>query len=130
MSPLRLVILTVAAAALAAPALGTAAAKSEPAPARVLVRGTEFDLTLSKQKVKPGRVILQFLNDGEDSHDLRIQREGDQELGLGEVLPEEYESLDVRLRKRSTYVLWCSLADHRAAGMEATLRTKAKRRRR
>ena len=99
------------------------------------VRGSEFDLLLSKQKLTPGRVIVQFLNSGEDDHDLRLQRldsAGAQigpELGAGEVEPGAYENIDARLRKRSTYVLWCSLGDHRQRGMEALLRTRRHRRR-
>jgi plastocyanin len=104
---------------------------ADPVPDRVQVRGSEFDLILSKTKVKPGTVIVQFVNAGEDSHDLRLQRLGpygpnDQvgpELGAGEVAPGDYENIDAHLRKGSTYVLWCSLSDHRQRGMEATLRT-------
>lgn len=108
---------------------GQVAAKpAEPALDRVLVRGTEFELVLSKAKVRPGRVIVQFLNDGEDPHDLRLQRRGDtSELGVGEIGPGEVASLDTRLRRRSTYALWCSLDGHREAGMEATLRTRKRR---
>jgi hypothetical protein len=97
------------------------------------VRGTEFDLTLSKPMLRPGRAIVQFLNDGEDPHDLRLQRLGatgdpeGPELGIGVVGPGEYANLEASLRKRSTYVMWCSLSDHRERGMEATLRTKKKR---
>ena len=101
---------------------------SEPAPDRVLVRGSEFDLVLSKQRVRPGRVIVQFVNAGEDPHDLQIRRAGDAaETGLGEIGPGDYANLDTRLRKRSTYVLWCSLSGHRESGMEAILRTKKRR---
>jgi hypothetical protein len=118
-----------AAAAIASPAMGAVT----PAPERVQVRGSEFNLTLSKTKVRPGRAIVQFLNSGEDPHDLRLQRLGaggpdGPELGLGEVEPGEYANLDTRLRKRSSYVLWCSLLDHRQLGMEATLRTRRHRR--
>ena len=130
---MRRLALALAAAALAFAA--SAAAKPEPAPDRVQVRGSEFDLLLSKQKVTPGRVIVQFVNAGEDDHDLRLQRldsAGAQigpELGAGEVEPGAYENIDARLRKRSTYVLWCSLGDHRQRGMEALLRTRRHRRR-
>lgn len=114
---------------------GSAAAKPEPAPDRVQVRGSEFDLLLSKGKVTPGRVIVQFLNSGEDDHNLRLQRlnsSGAQvgpELGAGEVEPGAYENIDARLRRRATYVLWCSLGDHRERGMEALMRTRRHRRR-
>ncbi len=93
------------------------------------MRGSEFDLVLSKQKLRPGRVIIQFLNDGEDPHDLRIVRAGDEaQFGFGMVGPTEYENLEAGLRKKSSYVLWCSLPDHREAGMEAVLQTKKRRR--
>lgn len=125
---------TLVVAALAALLTIPLTASAKPAdPDRVLVRGEEFDLTLSKQKVRPGRVIVQFLNDGEDPHDLRLQKlsagqpVGDQ-FGTGELGPGEVESLDSRLKKRSTYLLWCTIQDHRGRGMEATLRTKKRKR--
>jgi hypothetical protein len=108
-----------------------AAAKPPPQPDRVQARGVEFDLTLSKQKVRPGRVIIQFLNDGEDPHDLRVQQLNDptaQEFGVGQLEAGEYENVDAWLRKRATYMLWCSISDHRGRGMEAVLRTKKRRR--
>ena len=116
----------------AAPVAG---AKPPPAPDRVQVRGLEYDLLLSKAKLTPGRAIVQFLNAGEDAHNLRLQRldpSGAQvgpELGVGEVEPGAYENIDAHLRKRSKYVLWCSLADHRERGMEAFLRTRRHRHR-
>jgi len=36
-------------------------------------------------------------------------------------------NLDAHLRKASSFVLWCSLNDHRLFGMEATLRTRKHR---
>jgi plastocyanin len=101
---------------------------AEQVPDRVMARGSEFNIVLSKAKLKPGRVIVQFVNAGEDPHDLRLQRVGDEtEFGVGEIGPGEVESLDTRLKKHSTYVLWCSLSDHRQRGMEATLRTRKRR---
>ena len=102
---------------------------AEQVPDRVMARGSEFDLVLSKAKVKPGRVIVQFVNSGEDPHDLRLQRIGDEEgqVGVGVVPPGGVVNLDTRLRKRSRYMLWCSLSDHRERGMEATLRTRRRR---
>ena len=100
----RAALAGLAAVALCALAPGAGAKPGEAVPDRVLVRGTEFNLTLSKAKVAPGRVIVQFLNDGEDPHDLRIARVGDEaEFGFGEVGPGDYQNLDARLRKRSTY---------------------------
>jgi plastocyanin len=127
---LRIAAATVAVLATAATA---SAAGTEPVPDRVQVRGSEFDLTLSKQRLRPGRDIVQFLNDGEDPHDLKLQRVGPNgasegpELSIGVVGPGEYENLEAHFKKASTYVFWCSLSDHRQRGMEATLRTKKRR---
>jgi hypothetical protein len=126
-----LAALAVCLGALTAPAF-VPAKPTEQIPDRVQVRGSEFDLTLSKGRLTPGRVIVQFVNSGEDAHDLRMQRLGPAgqegpELGVGEVAPGEYANLDIHLRKGSSYVLWCSLKEHRPLGMEATLRTRKHR---
>ena len=116
------------------PPAASSAGKQAPDPERVQARGVEFDLTLSRTKLRPGRAIIQFLNAGEDPHDLRIQRLdagghqiGD-ELGFGVIGPGDYDNLDTHLARRARYVLWCSLDDHRQRGMEATLRTRRHRR--
>ena len=131
---MRRVTATVLALAALAGAAG-AWAKPAPVPDRVQVRGAEYDLTLSRAKVHPGRAIVQFVNAGEDSHNLRLQRVDSSgaalgpELGLGEVEPGAYEDLAAHLHRGSTYELWCSLKDHRARGMDATVRTKRHRHR-
>jgi hypothetical protein len=117
----RLVVLTFCLSLFAAAPANSA----EQVPERVMVRGTEYDLTLSKTKLTPGRAIIQFVNAGEDPHDLRLQRLGDDaEVSIGVVPSGTYSNLDTRLRRGSKYVLWCSLSDHRQRGMEATLRTR------
>jgi hypothetical protein len=90
------------------------------------VRGSEYDLLLSKAKLRPGRAIVQFVNAGEDAHN---GAQVGPEPGVGEVEPGAYENIDAHLRKRSTCVLWCSLQDHRERGMEAFLRTRRHRHR-
>jgi len=129
----RAVLTAAAVVALAVPALAPAS-KPAPVPDRVQVTGSEYDLLLSRTKLKPGPAIVQFLNSGEDPHNLRLQRidsSGAQigpEFGAGEVEPGAYENVSAQLKRRATYVLWCSLADHRQRGMDATLRTRKHRR--
>ena len=135
MTGARLILAAVAALAMSASA-AVAAPQPAPTPDRVQVRGSEFDLTLSKPALRPGRAIVQFLNDGEDPHDLKAQRLGatgsaeGPELSIGVVEPGEYENLDAHFKQRSTYVFWCSLSDHRQLGMEAVLQTKKKKKKR
>ena len=114
---MRLALAVVLCLALAAPAA------AKPAPARLLVEAREFNLTLSRAKIKPGTAIVQMVNRGQDPHDLAIQRIGGKRRGkIHKTLPGELGSWDGKLRGR--YKLFCTLEGHRALGMRATLRVR------
>ncbi|MGZ8667664.1 MAG: plastocyanin/azurin family copper-binding protein [Solirubrobacterales bacterium] len=98
------------------------------APNRVSATGdeaseTDMSLVLSRSKIDPGRAVIQFINSGEDVHDLQVKRKGapDVQGHTGNVQPGEQEEVELTLRKGSKYALWCSIADHRDLGMDATL---------
>ncbi|HEU4802445.1 MAG TPA: hypothetical protein VFS73_04645 [Solirubrobacterales bacterium] len=117
--------------ALAAPAAAGAAPAAETAPARLLVTGREYSLTLSRPKLPAGKAIVQLYNYGEDTHDLNLQRNGsDRIYEIGDVEPGQTGAVELRLRRRSSYRLWCAIDPHASLGMVATLQTKAKRPRR
>ena len=92
-----------------------------PPPARVQVVAREFSFVLSRQSVKAGWATIELRNAGEDAHDLRMQRVGGKRVygwpvtQAGRVVDETYKLLPGR------YVLYCSVANHRALGMQATL---------
>ena len=97
------------------------------APARVQVAADEFHLVLSRPSIVPGRALIELVNFGEDEHDLRLRRLAKPRARtwtLARVLPGEHAVLEASLRP-GTYQLWCSLADHRARGMRATLVVRA-----
>jgi hypothetical protein len=96
-------------------------------PTRLLARGGEYYITLSRAKVNPGPAITEFVNDGEDAHDLVIQKQGGTRLWqFPEVEPGDTAELDRRFKRKSDYVLWCTLQDglHRYKGMEAALHVR------
>jgi uncharacterized cupredoxin-like copper-binding protein len=93
------------------------------APARLLVEGREFNLTLSRAKLKPGNAIVQLANRGQDPHDLAIARVGGGRHRIGKVLPGELGQWEGRLRP-GRYKLFCTIEGHRALGMRATLRVR------
>jgi len=104
------------AAALAVLATGGAAP-----PARLQVSAREFSFALSRQTVKAGPAIVELVNFGEDPHDLRLQRIGARHIaGTPVVQPGDRYDLTLKLPP-GRYRLWCSLANHRALGMSATL---------
>jgi uncharacterized cupredoxin-like copper-binding protein len=93
-------------------------------PARLGVSATEFHLTLSRPAVKAGVVEIQLQNDGEDPHDLRVRRVGGTHtFSIPLVQPGKQRTVAIHV-KAGSYRLWCSLADHRALGMQATLRVR------
>ncbi len=108
-------------------ATGAAAKTTPPAPlTRVQVSAKEFFFSLSRQAVGPGPAIIELVNFGEDPHDLRVQRVGGAHIaGTPQVQPGDYYDLSIKLLP-GTYRLWCSIANHRALGMQATLTVRPK----
>ena len=114
-------MIRVAALALAGLAFGAAPAQ---APARLGVTAKEFHLLLSRTSVKAGRVVIELDNMGQDVHDLRLRRiGGTQTYSLPATSSRARSILETRLRA-GRYRLWCSVADHAARGMVATLRVR------
>ena len=82
--------------------------------------------TLSRQTVRSGRLKVQLQNEGEDPHDMDIQRVGPTGEPLGEMVevpvtePGEQKTASVTV-EAGEYRMWCDLFNHAEEGMEATL---------
>jgi len=88
-------------------------------PARIQVLAKEFSFVLSRQTIKAGPAIVELRNAGEDAHDLVLQRVGGSRVYVWPVA-QAGQVIDRELTLRAgTYRLWCSVADHRALGMQA-----------
>ena len=72
-----------------------------PAPSRMQVVAREFSYSLSRTRLKPGSAVIELAN-------------------FVQVEPGQRAELTVRLAP-GRYSFWCSVADHRARGMRATL---------
>ncbi|HEX5990777.1 MAG TPA: plastocyanin/azurin family copper-binding protein [Solirubrobacterales bacterium] len=98
------------------------APEPEPEANRLGVAAREFYFVLSRPSVKPGTVMIELNNQGEDPHNLNLQLEGDagEPLQIPETDSEERNvaSFDLPAGK---YKLWCSLPEHEEKGMAATL---------
>jgi hypothetical protein len=107
------------AAAVLAPVSFAATART---PSRIQVTSSEFEFVLSRAKVRQGRGIVELVNLGEDPHDLALRRlaKGAKIYKTKVVLPDRDASISLRLYP-GRYQLWCTIGDHRARGMRATL---------
>jgi copper binding plastocyanin/azurin family protein len=94
----------------------------ETGPARLSVKALEFSFTLSRPSLPAGEAIVELNNQGEDPHNLELQREGGEEppFEIPETGPLEYRTAKLDLAAGS-YRLWCSLPQHDEWGMNATL---------
>jgi plastocyanin len=82
----------------------------------------EFAIAVYRPRVHPGALKFTIRNLGEDVHDLVVRRNGKRFGGLRTaVKPGETASLRLTLRRIGSYQLVCTVADHQARGMRATL---------
>jgi plastocyanin len=90
-------------------------------PFRLQVTAKEFYYSLSSRTAPAGPAVIEFVNYGEDPHDMRLQRAGGGRLYKTPVVqPGQYVDLPVKLVP-GHYQLWCSIANHRKLGMQALL---------
>lgn len=95
------------------------------APARVEVTAEDteaFRFVLSRSTVPAGKVIIDFVNHGQDEHNLNAVEptEGSVSGSLPNTPSNAQLSLTLNLRPGS-YTLFCSLPGHETKGMKATL---------
>jgi hypothetical protein len=91
-------------------------------PARVQVVAQEFRYGLSRTRIRSGRVIIELVNRGQDTHDLDLRRVGGTRIyQFPSVQPGQIVDRELKLVP-GRYLLWCAVADHRERGMHAVLR--------
>jgi len=118
---MRRLAFVVAAAAIA----GLAALPAGARPERlsfVQVTEKEFTLTLSRQSVRTGSVSVELVNFGMDNHDLVIKsvKAGSTPIRFKQLAPRGRAERTIKVTP-GRYALWCSVSNHRARGMRATL---------
>jgi hypothetical protein len=103
-----------------------AAAHADRAPARLLVYAQEWSLWPSRSSVRPGTVIVQLWNRGQDAHDMKIRRLNFRGAMIGRALGEGIaQSGQIKQAAwklgRGTYELYCDMPGHYKAGMHTRL---------
>ena len=97
-------------------------AAATPPPTAIGIGEREYRIAIYRPRVRPGRLKLNVRNLGEDVHDLVVRRGGRRVGGLSTVVkPGATATLRLTLRTPGRYQLVCTVADHEARGMKATL---------
>jgi plastocyanin len=105
------------------PATEAPAAPAGPAHVQVTAEDTgAFRFILSRASVPAGPVAIEFVNHGQDEHNLNV-KPGEESLvgSLPNTAPGAHPSLPTLDLHAGTYTLFCSLPGHEAKGMKATL---------
>ena len=93
-----------------------------PSVPHVQVSAVEYSFSLSRTTVPAGKVVLEFVNDGQDEHNLNLSppEEGSPVQAFANTPAKGVGELELEMRPGS-YTLFCSLPGHEAKGMKATL---------
>lgn len=88
----------------------------------VQVTAVEYSFTLSRTTVPAGKVIFQFVNHGQDEHNLNVAPNSEAPVAgsFSNLQSQGVSDQEIEL-KPGTYTLFCSLPEHEKKGMKATL---------
>jgi hypothetical protein len=105
-----------------------AAPAASPAPQRMQVTQDEWSLKLTRGRLKPGKVSIEVINFGQDSHDLVILRKVKGSKPIRFAKQDNFmrggRAEKVVTLLAGKYTLWCSLPKHKERGMVAPLTVK------
>ena len=108
---------------LALAVLGSTAATAR-APLSVGVAEREFHITPYARSVKRGAVKFNINNLGQDTHNLVVKGPHHFKAHGPDVQAGERAAFTVNLRRKGTYTLLCTRANHYKLGMRATIKVR------
>ena len=77
----------------------------------------DFSISLDEDGLTAGTVEIEVVNDGSATHDLVVERDGEDVAATETIAPGESATLTVDL-EAGDYVFYCSIGNHREMGME------------
>ena len=98
----------------------TSASPAAEDPAALTATLVDFAIEVGGDDVTAGTYTIEVVNEGGSSHDLVVERDGEEVAASPAIDPGRSTTLTVTLGP-GEYVLYCSVANHRAMGMETTI---------
>ena len=83
----------------------------------IAVSAVDFSFELAEDSFAPGTYEVTLTNDGESTHDLVVERDGEDVAQSEQINPGETATFEVTLEE-GDYVFYCSVGNHRQMGME------------
>jgi plastocyanin len=86
----------------------------------VSVTLSDFTISLDEDNFPAGAYELDIVNEGGSTHNVTVERDGTVTTATDGIDPGGSTTLAVTL-ETGEYVIYCSIANHRAMGMEITI---------
>jgi plastocyanin len=81
------------------------------------VSSVDFSFELDEDTFSPGTYEITLTNEGGATHDLVVERDGEDVAASEQIGPGESSTFEVTLEE-GEYVFYCSVGNHRSMGME------------
>jgi plastocyanin len=81
------------------------------------VSSVDFSFELPEETFAAGTYEITLTNDGDSTHDLVVERDGEDVAASEQIGPGESSTFEVTLEE-GEYVFYCSVGNHRSMGME------------
>ena len=81
------------------------------------VSSVDFSFELAEDTLAPGTYEITLTNEGDATHDLVVERDGEDVGASDQIGPGESSTFEVTLEE-GEYVFYCSVGNHRSMGME------------
>ncbi|GAA3159303.1 hypothetical protein GCM10010531_08340 [Blastococcus jejuensis] len=99
---------------------GESSASSPSAVGTITATEADFSITLDEDSLVAGEYEIEVVNEGNATHDLVVERDGEDVAASDTIGPGESTTLTVTLDE-GEYVFYCSIGNHRSMGMEVTV---------
>lgn len=99
--------------------------ESEPAGTQAIeVSSVDFSFELAEDSFSPGTYEVTLTNEGGATHDLVVERGGEDVAASEQIGPGESSTFEVTLEE-GDYVFYCSVGSHRSMGMEVPVQVSS-----
>jgi plastocyanin len=88
------------------------------------VSSVDFSFELAEDSFAPGTYEVTLTNEGGATHDLVVERDGEDVAASEQIGPGESSTFEVTLEE-GEYVFYCSVGNHRSMGMEVPVQVSS-----
>jgi plastocyanin len=104
-----------------APGGGATQSGSDEQPSGTIeVSSVDFSFELDSEELAAGDYTIELTNNGSATHDLVVERDGEELGGTDQIGPGQSSTVSVTLEP-GEYVFFCSVGNHRSMGMDVTV---------